>query len=87
MVNVFKNVFSCDDLDGFENELALISNLDLMISMDSANGHIASIYNVPVITLWGLTHPYTGFTTFNSDTQKSVLCRQRKISTSSKLNL
>ena len=62
---VFNNVYSSEGLEGFENEVALISNLDLMISMDSANGHIASIYNVPVITLWGLTHPYAGFTTFN----------------------
>jgi len=75
--NVFKNVYSCEDLGGFENELALISNLDLMISMDSANGHIASIYNVPVITLWGLTHPYTGFTTFNSDL-KNQFCVDRE---------
>jgi len=67
--NVFKNVYSCNDLGGFENEISLISNLDLMISMDSANGHIASIYNVPVITLWGLTHPYTGFATFNYKTE------------------
>ena len=65
--SVFKNVYSSNELGGFENEIALISNLDLMISMDSANGHIASIYNVPVITIWGLTHPYTGFTTFNHD--------------------
>ena len=45
--------------------------------MDSANGHIASIYNVPVITLWGLTHPYTGFTTFNSDL-KNQFCVDRE---------
>ena len=41
----------------FKQEIELISNLDLMISMDSANGHIASIYNVPAVTIWGLTHP------------------------------
>ena len=51
----------------FITDIAQISNLDLMISMDSANGHIAANFNVPVITLWGLTHPYTGFTTFNFD--------------------
>ena len=48
-----------------------------MISMDSANGHIASIYNVPVITLWGLTHPYAGFTTFNHKTENQ-LCADRE---------
>ena len=75
--SALKNVYSCEDLGGFENEVALISNLNLMISMDSANGHIASIYNVPVITLWGLTHPYTGFTTFNSDL-KNQFCVDRE---------
>ena len=74
---VFKNVYSSSSLGGFENEIALISNLDLMISMDSANGHIASIYNVPVITLWGLTHPYTGFTTFNTSPDNQ-LCVDRE---------
>ncbi len=73
----FKNVYSCLTAGGFKNEIALISNLDLMISMDSANGHIASIYNVPVITLWGLTHPYTGFTTFNSNPDNQ-LCVDRE---------
>ena len=75
--SAFKNVYSCDSLNGFENEISLISNLDLMISMDSANGHIASVYGVPVITIWGLTHPYTGFTTFNSDLENQ-LCVDRE---------
>ena len=71
--SALKNVYPCDILGGFENEVGLISNLDLMISMDSANGHIASIYNVPVITVWCLTHPYTGFTTFNNDPNNQFL--------------
>ena len=74
--SAFKNVYSCEVLNGFENEISLISNLDLMISMDSANGHIASIYNVPVVTLWGLTHPYAGFTTFNYKTENQF-CANR----------
>ena len=74
--SAFKNVYSCEALNGFENEISLISNLDLMISMDSANGHIASVYNVPVVTLWGLTHPYAGFTTFNYKTENQF-CANR----------
>lgn len=46
---------------GFGVELALLSNLDAMISMDSANMHLASLVNIPVISLWGATHPYCGF--------------------------
>jgi ADP-heptose:LPS heptosyltransferase len=45
----------------FREELAIISNMDLMISMDSANMHIASLYGVPVVSVWGATHPYAGF--------------------------
>lgn len=42
-------------------ELAIISNLDLMLSMDSSGMHMASLMGVPVISVWGPTHPYAGF--------------------------
>lgn len=45
-------------------ELMLISNLDVMLSMDSGNAHIAAMLGVKVITLWGATHPFTGFLPF-----------------------
>ena len=48
----------------FEEELQLISKLDLMLSMDSGNGHLAAIYGVPVVTIWGNTHPSAGFAPF-----------------------
>ena len=51
----------------FSEELQIISNLDLMISMDSGNGHLSSIYGIPTITVWGLTHPYLGFKPFLMD--------------------
>lgn len=45
-------------------ELNLISHLDLMLSMDSGNAHMAAMLGVKVITLWGATHPYAGFAPF-----------------------
>ncbi len=42
-------------------ELSMISHLDAMLSMDSANMHLASLVNVPVVSVWGATHPYAGF--------------------------
>lgn len=45
----------------FEDELNLIANLQLMLSMDSSNGHLAAMFGVPVLTFWGGTHPYAGF--------------------------
>ncbi len=45
----------------FTEELNAIAQLDLMVSMDSANMHLASMYGVPVVSIWGGTHPYLGF--------------------------
>ncbi|MFN3605272.1 MAG: glycosyltransferase family 9 protein [Leptonema sp. (in: bacteria)] len=44
-----------------EGEMALIEKLDLMIAMDSFNMHIACLIGIPVISIWGATHPYSGF--------------------------
>ena len=51
----------------FSDQLDLIANLDVMISMDSANGHLAANFGVPVITLWGMTHPFLGFSAFGQN--------------------
>lgn len=45
-------------------EMVIISNLDVMISMDSANMHLASLFGVPVVSIWGATHPFAGFLGF-----------------------
>ena len=45
----------------FAEELAIISNIHLMVSMDSANMHLASLFGVPVVSVWGATHWYAGF--------------------------
>lgn len=58
----YPNVVSlADKRHGFLVELALISHLDCMVSMDSANMHLASLVGTPVVSIWGATHPYCGF--------------------------
>lgn len=57
----------------FTEELTLISNLDAMLSMDSGNGHMAAMYGIPVINIWGVTHPYAGFAPFNQPSENSLL--------------
>ncbi|WP_291130571.1 glycosyltransferase family 9 protein [Flavobacterium sp. UBA7682] len=57
----------------FEQELQLISNLNLMLSMDSGNAHIAAMLGVNVITLWGATHPYAGFKPFNQPMENCLV--------------
>lgn len=42
-------------------EAAIIAGLDVMVTMDSANMHLASVVGTAVISIWGATHPYAGF--------------------------
>lgn len=46
---------------GLKNELLLMSRLNVMVSMDSANMHLASLTGTPVVSIWGATHPNAGF--------------------------
>jgi ADP-heptose:LPS heptosyltransferase len=60
-----ENVINLAGKIPFQQELQLIFNLDVMLSMDSGNAHIAAMLGVKVITLWGATHPFAGFAPFN----------------------
>lgn len=60
-----ENVINLAGKFPFQEELHFISNLDVMLSMDSGNAHIAAMLGVNVITLWGATHPFAGFAPFN----------------------
>jgi ADP-heptose:LPS heptosyltransferase len=44
-----------------DEELALMSKLDLMIAMDSSNMHMAALVGIKVISIWGGTDPLCGF--------------------------
>lgn len=55
-----------------EQELEIISHLDLMISMDSANMHLASLAGIPVVSIWGATHPHAGFYGWNQSKENAV---------------
>lgn len=56
----------------FAEELAIISNLNVMVSMDSANMHLAALFGTPVVSIWGATHPYAGFTAWEQLPQNIV---------------
>lgn len=57
----------------FTDELKLISNLDVMLSMDSGNAHIASMYGIKTIILFGATHPFTGFMPFGQPIENALI--------------
>lgn len=62
----------------FKQELQLISNLDLVLSMDSGNAHIAAMLGINVITIWGVTHPFAGFMPFNQPFENALLADRNK---------
>lgn len=72
----FKNVVNVAGMLTMEEELDLISNLDVMLSMDSGNGHLAAMLGVKVVTLWGVTHPFAGFKPFNQPQEYSLLANR-----------
>ncbi len=67
------NVINMAGKINFRQELELISNLDVMLSMDSGNAHIAAMLGINVITLWGATHPFAGFMPFNQPLENALI--------------
>ncbi|MDL1913864.1 MAG: glycosyltransferase family 9 protein [Bergeyella sp.] len=53
-------------------ELEKIASLELMISMDSANMHLASLVGTRCISVWGQTHHYSGFLGYGQSTEDVV---------------
>jgi ADP-heptose:LPS heptosyltransferase len=49
-----------------------------MLAMDSGNAHLASIFGVPTVTLWGITHPYAGFYPFGQAIENALLADRKK---------
>jgi len=74
----YLNVTNIAGKISFEEELKLISNLDAMVAMDSGNGHLSAMYGIPTITLWGVTHPYLGFTPFEQPNKNQIVSNRDK---------
>lgn len=77
--NIHPNIISAVKKIKLEDELKLISNLDVMLSMDSSGMHLSSLTNIPVVSVWGATHPYSGFLGYgqsiNDAVQIDLYCR------------
>lgn len=61
------------------DELHIMNKLDLMITMDSSNMHLASMMGTRVVSIWGATHPFAGFYGYEQNPedaiQSSLPCR------------
>jgi ADP-heptose:LPS heptosyltransferase len=74
----YENVIVIAGKITFKQELELIAHLDIMLSMDSGNAHIAAMLGVNVVTLWGATHPYAGFLPFNQNKSSAIVSDRNK---------
>lgn len=59
-------------LGGLAEEAALISHCKVMLAMDSANMHLASLAGTPVVSIWGATHPFGGFLGWGQQMQDAI---------------
>ena len=57
---------------GFVDEYALFTKCDLMLTMDSANMHLASLMGLKAITIWGATAPACGFLGYGQDASVDI---------------
>ena len=71
----------CNQLPNTENiagklslkeELEIIKSLNVMISMDSANMHLASLVGTRCVSIWGATHPFAGFLGYGQSYEDAV---------------
>ncbi|MCU0461052.1 MAG: glycosyltransferase family 9 protein [Bacteroidales bacterium] len=53
-------------------ELALMGRLDMMISMDSSNMHMAALVGTRVISIWGATDPLSGFSAWQQPDENAI---------------
>ena len=67
-----KNVTAVFGRIRLDEEIDLMANLDAMVSMDSSAMHMASLVGTPTVSVWGATHPATGFYGWGSDTSNQV---------------
>ena len=75
-----KHIISMAEIKhGFIDEYALLGKCDLMVTMDSANMHLASLMGLKTVTIWGATAPACGFMGYgqsaDDDIQLDMACR------------
>ncbi|MBU3820673.1 glycosyltransferase family 9 protein [Flavobacteriaceae bacterium XHP0103] len=78
MQSKFENCISVAGKLTFDEELDVISNLDVMLSMDSGNAHLAAMLGIKTVTIWGVTHPFAGFAPFNQPEDYALLANRNQ---------
>ena len=64
--------FASRECHGLRDEMYIMQYLLCMVSMDSANMHLASLVGTPVVSIWGATHTAAGFLGWQQSTDDVV---------------
>ena len=55
-----------------DQEMALLAQMNAALTMDSSNMHLAALSGIPVVSVWGSTHPYAGFAPYGANEKGRV---------------
>lgn len=69
---IFSHVHAVHTSLRLDEELALMEQLDVMVTMDSGNMHLAALTATPVVSIWGAAHPYAGFAGWRQSPESQV---------------
>ncbi len=72
-VGKYSNVVSLAGKYKLQEEMAAMKKMNLMVTMDSANMHLASLCGVRVVSIWGATHPYMGFYGYGQKSEDAIV--------------
>lgn len=74
LASKFSNCIVAANKLSLDSELALISKMNAVIAMDSANMHFAALTGTPTISIWGATHPALGFSAYAQPESNTIMC-------------
>ena len=73
MEETFPNVTAVFGRTDIAGEIALMSGLDAVVTMDSSSMHLASLVGTPLVSVWGATHPAAGFMGYGYDIGRNCI--------------
>ena len=71
-LNIAADVLKAEGRKGIGEEVKLMGELDVMLTMDSGNQHLAALSGTRVVSVWGATHPLAGFRAWRQSEEDCV---------------
>ena len=64
----------------FTRGVNINATINIDVGQDSGNAHMAALMGVKVLTLWGVTHPFSGFKPYNQPMEYCLVANREKFS-------